>query len=110
MKSAFVLILSLLAAAASVGAQVQPFDRLTAAPSTVEGQAPEDTSSPALRIPYEDFKKLYDAKKIVVIDTRDERSYEMGHIPGSRMIPEDEIANHIDELRKLRKPIVTYCS
>jgi 3-mercaptopyruvate sulfurtransferase SseA len=90
-----VLILSLLAAGAAVRAQSQP---------------PEDTSSPALRIPYEEFKKLYDAKKIVVIDTRDERSYEMGHIPGSRVIPEDEIVTHVEELRTLQKPIVTYCS
>ena len=81
-----------------------------AASVVVRAQNQDDISSPKLRIAYERFKPLYDAKKIVVIDTRDERSYEMGHIPGSRVIPEEAIGAHIEELRKLGKPLVTYCS
>jgi len=69
-----------------------------------------DMASPKLRISYEEFKKLYDAGKIVVIDTRDEASFAMGHIPGARTIPADEIGNRLEELRRLKKPIVTYCS
>jgi 3-mercaptopyruvate sulfurtransferase SseA len=76
----------------------------------VRAQDAEDTSSPALRIAYEKFKPLYDARKIVVIDTRDQASFDMGHIPGSRLIPADEIGDHVMELRRLGRPIVTYCS
>lgn len=93
------LILSLLAAVASAAL----------AQGVVAGQE-ADISSPALRIPYAVFKPLYDAKKIVVIDTRDVASFNMGHIPGSRVIPADEIGDHVEELRKLHKPIVTYCT
>ena len=94
-KPVAVLILSLLAVVAAI--------------PSLHGQEP-DLSSPKLRIPYEEFKTLYDAKRIVVIDTRDVRSWEMGHIPGSRVIPAEQIGDHLAELRKLKKPIVTYCS
>lgn len=82
---------------------------LVAVPALAQQPEP-DLSSPTLRIPFEDFVKLYDAKKVVVIDTRDQRSWEMGHIPGSRVIPADDVAAHVAELKKLGKPIVTYCS
>lgn len=104
------LIVSLLA----VPAVAQGFNpaRDTSSPEGLryDSTQSDDLSSPALRITYTDFKKLYDAHKVVVIDTRDERSWEMGHIPGSRVIPADDIGKRIRELRKLGKPIVTYCS
>jgi rhodanese-related sulfurtransferase len=72
--------------------------------------AQDDISSPSLRIGYEEFKKLYDEHQVVVIDTRDEKSFEAGHIPGARVIPVNDIAAHLEELKRLTKPIVTYCS
>jgi rhodanese-related sulfurtransferase len=45
----------------------------------------------------------------VVIDVRNEASYNIAHIKGSRLIPEAEVANRRDELPK-NKLIVTYCS
>ena len=45
----------------------------------------------------------------VVIDVRNQASYDLGHIPGSRLIPAGEILNHIGELPR-DKMIVTYCS
>lgn len=45
----------------------------------------------------------------VVIDVRNQASYDAGHIRGSKLIPEAEVVNHIDELPK-DKLIVTYCS
>ena len=77
--------------------------------ATLAGQE-ADISSPKLRIAYADFKPLYDAKKVVVIDTRDVPAFNMGHIPGARVIPLDQIPDRIEELRRLQKPIVTYCS
>ena len=69
-----------------------------------------DTSSPTLRISFEEFTKLYDDHEVVVIDTRDQKSFEAGHIPGARVIPVNDIAAHLDELKRVTKPIVTYCA
>jgi rhodanese-related sulfurtransferase len=83
--------------------------------AAVAGVAPlraqdPDLSSPKLRIAYDEFKSLYDAHRVVVIDTRDEASFDMGHIPGARVIPLGEIDQHVAELKREKKPIVTYCS
>ncbi|HEX5475149.1 MAG TPA: rhodanese-like domain-containing protein, partial [Vicinamibacterales bacterium] len=69
-----------------------------------------DVTDPALRMPYAAFITLYRAHAVVVVDTRDRASYDMGHIPGARLIPADDIARHVRELRAAKKPIVTYCS
>jgi rhodanese-related sulfurtransferase len=45
----------------------------------------------------------------VVIDVRNQASFDVGHIRGAKLIPEAEVVNHIDELPK-NKLIVTYCS
>lgn len=70
----------------------------------------EDLSSPKLRIAWEAFKPLYDAKKVIVIDVRDDASFQAGHIPGARSVPLDQIEKRVEELEKLRKPLVTYCA
>jgi hypothetical protein len=70
----------------------------------------EDISSPKLRISWEEFKKLYDKNEAVVIDVRGADGYEAGHIPNSRSIPLDQVAQRVDELKGLKKPIVTYCA
>lgn len=72
--------------------------------------AQDDLSSPKLRIEWTAFKKLYDAKNVVVIDVRDPISYESGHIPGARLIPYDQVAKHIAELKRVKQPIVVYCA
>jgi len=71
---------------------------------------PPDTSAAALRISYQEFKRLYDARKVVLIDTRDEASFDMGHIPGAKVIPADRIGEHVAELKREKHAIVTYCS
>lgn len=72
---------------------------------------PDDQlASPKLRIEWSDFKKLYDAKRAVVIDVRETVSFEAGHIPGARSIPLGEIEAHAAELKQLGKPIVLYCA
>jgi ArsR family transcriptional regulator len=45
----------------------------------------------------------------IVVDVRNQAAYDLGHIPGSRLIPAGEILNHISELPR-DKMIVTYCS
>jgi rhodanese-related sulfurtransferase len=63
-----------------------------------------------LRVAYDEFKPLYDAHKIVVVDTRGEDAYAVGHIPGALVVSLDTLEARIPELKKLKKPIVTYCS
>ena len=73
-------------------------------------QRDEDLSSPKLRIEWEEFKKLYDAKSIEVVDVRGSDAFKLGRIPGARSIPEDQVAEHADDLEKLKKEIITYCA
>ena len=70
----------------------------------------EDTSSPSLRIDWNEFKKLYDARAIEIIDVRGDVLFESGHIPGARSIPLDQIEKRVAELRRSKKPIVLYCA
>lgn len=70
----------------------------------------EDTSSPKLRIAWDEFKKLHDKNDAVVVDVRGADAYELGHIPGSRSIPLEQVAKRVDEMKALKKPIVLYCA
>jgi len=74
--------------------------------------APANTATPsdgARRVTVAELKDLLDKDEAVVIDVRNEASYNAGHIKGSKLIPEAEIVNHLDELPR-NKLIVTYCS
>jgi len=41
----------------------------------------------APRISQQDFKKLFTARNVVVVDTRVEDVYALGHIPGAVLLP-----------------------
>lgn len=71
---------------------------------------PLAVDSPALRISYEEFKRLYDAGEVLVLDTRGEVSYRAGHIPGARLVPYREVQKHVADLKAEKRAIVTYCS
>ena len=74
--------------------------------------APTNAQTPAdgaRRVTVAELKDLLDKDQAVVIDVRNEASYNAGHIRGSKLIPEAEIVNHLDELPR-NKLIVTYCS
>jgi 3-mercaptopyruvate sulfurtransferase SseA len=77
--------------------------------SRIGAQAP-DHASPKLRVEWTEFKKLYEAKQAVVVDVRDAASFEAGHIPGALSVPLDEVEQRAGELKKLGKPILTYCA
>ena len=70
----------------------------------------EDISSPKLRIAWEEFKKLHDKNDVVVVDVRGADAFEQGHIPNSRSVPLDQVGQRVEELKKLKKPVVTYCA
>jgi SAM-dependent methyltransferase len=81
-----------------------PASRLT----TSEDEA--SLASPDLRISFDRFKQLRERGEIAVIDVRSEEEYESGHIPGATLIPLEKIDEQLERLRKLGKPIATYCS
>ena len=45
----------------------------------------------------------------VVIDVRTIEEFEEGHVQGSKNIPLNKIGSHLDEIKKLDKPIITCC-
>jgi rhodanese-related sulfurtransferase len=46
----------------------------------------------------------------LVIDVRDQKAYETGHIIDSRSIPAAEVAQRAESLKKFKeKPVVVYC-
>ena len=63
----------------------------------------------ARRVTTAELKDLLAKNQAVVIDVRNEASYNAGHISGARLIPEAEVVNHVNDLPK-DKLIVTYCS
>lgn len=80
--------------------------------------SPLAAASPAQNVPPPDgirrvttveLKDLLDKDKAVVIDVRNDASYNAAHIKGAKLIPEAEVAKRSDELPK-DKLIVTYCS
>ena len=66
--------------------------------------------SKAPRITQAEFKKLYDAHDVVVVDVRGEGSFKSGHIPGALLITLDQLGAKAPQLKAETKPIVTYCA
>jgi 3-mercaptopyruvate sulfurtransferase SseA len=61
------------------------------------------------RVTTDELEALMKEGKAFVVDVRNQDSYDIGHIPGSRLIPAGDILNHLKEL-PADKTIVTYCS
>jgi len=63
----------------------------------------------AARITIADLNEKIKNGAVFVVDVRSQGQFDAGHIPGSKLIPEAEILDHVAELPK-DKLIVTYCS
>ena len=63
----------------------------------------------ARRITTSELETLMKEGKAYVVDVRNQDSFDMGHIPGSKLIPSTEILKHVSQLPR-DKTIVTYCS
>ena len=78
---------------------------------------PVSSASPAASLANDGVRRITPAElsallgknQAVVIDVRNEASYNAGHIRGAKLIPEADIPNRVKELPK-DKLIVTYCS
>lgn len=99
-----VLGLGILTACNSAEVKTAKSSSVPAAPTAVPPPA-----DGARRVTVTELKDLLDRNQAVVIDVRNEASFNVGHIRGAKLIPEAEVTNHIDELPK-NKLIVTYCS
>jgi rhodanese-related sulfurtransferase len=71
----------------------------------------------APRITQAEFKKLVAAKNVVIVDTRHEDAFELGHIPGALLLPlegamtwPEEYEKTVAKLIATKKPVVTYCA
>jgi len=87
-------------------------DRDATTPSATPSPAADAMSeaSPDLRIAFDRFRRRRAEGSVVVVDVRSEEEYLAGHIPGAVWIELSDLGAHIEQLRALRKPIVTYCS
>ena len=63
----------------------------------------------ARRVTIPELEAMMKDGKAFIVDVRSQDSYDVGHIPGAKLIPSGEILNHLKELPK-DKLIVTYCS
>ncbi|HKP48029.1 MAG TPA: rhodanese-like domain-containing protein [Pyrinomonadaceae bacterium] len=103
----YVLAISLLGVMALIGCNSAEKSKAksiaTASPGTT---TPSDG---ARRVTVKELQDLLAKNEAVVIDVRNEAAYNSGHIHGSKLIPEADLPNHLNELPK-DKLIVTYCS
>lgn len=54
-------------------------------------------------------KELLD-QGAVIIDVRTPGEYAGGHVAGSKNIPLNTIGNRVDEIKKMKKPVVLCCA
>jgi rhodanese-related sulfurtransferase len=71
----------------------------------------------APRITQQEFKKLLAAKKVIVVDTRAEDQFPLGHIPGSLKLPlegrltwPETYEKTVSTLLATKKTVVAYCA
>jgi phage shock protein E len=93
---------------AGLGCADAKADKAAEQTSTAATPAPMPKSD---RVSMADFKKMYEAGNVVAVDVRSNDAYLGGHIPGALSIPEETINDAVAEkLKKMGKPIATYCS
>jgi len=63
----------------------------------------------ARRVTADELDTMVKNGQAIVVDVRNQASFDAGHIPGAKLIPAGEILNHLNELPR-DKTIVTYCS
>jgi len=71
----------------------------------------------APRISQQEFKKLFTANNVVIVDTRNVDSFGESHMPGALLLPlegkptwPDAYEKNVAILLKTRKPVVVYCA
>jgi predicted sulfurtransferase len=77
--------------------------------------APQGIDAP--RISQQDFKKLIAAKNVIIVDTRNQDAFPLGHIPGAILLPlegqmtwPESHEKTVATLLATTKTVVTYCA
>ena len=97
-------------AAAAVFAACNAVDHVANSNTKPIPQGPETIyADGARRVTIEELEAMIKDGTALVVDVRSQDAYDVGHIPGARLIPAGEILNHVKELPR-DKMIVTYCS
>jgi rhodanese-related sulfurtransferase len=88
---------------------------LTMFPAGTIAQGPDAIDAP--RINQSEFKKLFAAKTVVIVDTRHEDAFTTSHIPGALLLPlegqltwPESYEKTVAKLIASKKPVVTYCA
>jgi len=103
------LYFALIVAAAAVFAACNAVDKTAnTKPAPLPGS---DTvyADGARRVTADELDTMMKNGQAIVVDVRNQASYDIGHLPGAKLIPAGEILNHLNELPR-DKTIVTYCS
>ena len=81
------------------------------------GAAQSANAIDAPRITQPAFKKLFAAKNVVIVDTRNLDAFDVSHLPGALALPlegrltwPDEYEKTVALLLKTKKPVVAYCA
>lgn len=72
-------------------------------------RAAEQSHDGVKRVTTTELAELMKQGKVVVVDVRNQQSYDAGHIAGAKSIPVTQIAERYKELPR-DKMIVAYCS
>jgi rhodanese-related sulfurtransferase len=85
---------------------------LLIAVGVVAAGAQEPDLAAAPRISMAEFKSLYTANRVLVVDVRDELSFAAGHITGARSIPLGRLLDprSIAALKQSTKEVILYCA
>lgn len=57
-----------------------------------------------------DYIADFKSRNAVIVDVRTPGEFRQGAIKGSKNIPLQELNNHLDELKKLNRPLITCCA
>lgn len=106
MRSIFYFALIVLGATVLAGCNAKDTVNTKAAPLPGSDTVYADG---ARRVTADELDTMLKNGQAIVVDVRNQASYDAGHIPGAKLIPSGEILNHLDELPR-DKMIVTYCS
>jgi 3-mercaptopyruvate sulfurtransferase SseA len=88
----------------------QPMEAAVTAFPTVTQTPDAEPRDPEITITLEEFRKLAVEGAVTIVDVRDSKTFATAHIPGALSIPLGTVGRAAEQLRKLGKPIVTYCS
>ena len=84
-------------------------DKVASNQNKTQLEPPTTYADGARRITTQELEALMKNNEAFVVDVRNQAAFDLGHIPGSKLIPSGEILNHVNELPR-DKMIVTYCS